>query len=261
MNYQALLLDIDGVLLDKEDDTLPETWLALNKLTDYKIPVAFVTARPYGLTSHLIKKLNNRGTHVLDNGAFIYNPLDKISYYDNKIDKKITISILGDVYAKSSRARIGVSNGTCFYGNHKYYRNLKNYMPSQDIFLYDQKSYEANSIWVRDLDEDLTYEIESKFKKKTNIYQYIQHEGLHSLFVHHLSVDKAEGVKKLAKVLNIELSKCIFIGDDLRDIPTLKLVGMPVCPSNACHEVISVCKYVAKFEFSRSILDIIGNLF
>lgn len=37
----------------------------------------------------------------------------------------------------------------------------------------------------------------------------------------------------------------MYMGDDLPDYPVMKVVGVPVCPSDAVEEIKSLCKYIS----------------
>jgi 3-deoxy-D-manno-octulosonate 8-phosphate phosphatase (KDO 8-P phosphatase) len=50
--------------------------------------------------------------------------------------------------------------------------------------------------------------------------------------------DKAEAIQTLSKSLGIELSSTMFVGNDINDLPALKIVGHPVAVADAYPEVI-----------------------
>lgn len=53
-----------------------------------------------------------------------------------------------------------------------------------------------------------------------------------------------EGIKNQ---YNLELSGCLYMGDDIPDIPLLKIVGLPVAPQDACIDVKNVANYVSPY--------------
>jgi YrbI family 3-deoxy-D-manno-octulosonate 8-phosphate phosphatase len=59
------------------------------------------------------------------------------------------------------------------------------------------------------------------------------------------STDKAESVRELAEHLGITLESVLFMGDDRKDIPAMKLAGLSACPRDAAPEVRSICSVVA----------------
>ncbi|HYV91057.1 MAG TPA: HAD hydrolase family protein [Chitinophagales bacterium] len=57
--------------------------------------------------------------------------------------------------------------------------------------------------------------------------------------------DKSKALKKLAGKRNLDLSKTIYIGDDVPDLDAMKLCGVPCCPADAIPEILSIAKYIS----------------
>ncbi|MFT5338071.1 MAG: 3-deoxy-D-manno-octulosonate 8-phosphate phosphatase (KDO 8-P phosphatase) [Sphingobacteriales bacterium] len=62
-------------------------------------------------------------------------------------------------------------------------------------------------------------------------------------------------VKDKTAVLNDYLAKIglnadevLYMGDDLPDLPVMKLVGLPCCPKNAAEEILGVSKYISPID-------------
>ncbi|MCK5786829.1 MAG: HAD hydrolase family protein [Candidatus Sabulitectum sp.] len=60
------------------------------------------------------------------------------------------------------------------------------------------------------------------------------------------SADKATSLEKLAAHLSIPLSSVLFMGDDRKDIPAMKISGISACPRDAAPEVRDICSLVAE---------------
>lgn len=58
--------------------------------------------------------------------------------------------------------------------------------------------------------------------------------------------NKAEVLKKLAIDRNLDLSSMMFLGNDINDIPALKIVGFPVAVANAYEEIIPYTIHITK---------------
>ena len=43
-------------------------------------------------------------------------------------------------------------------------------------------------------------------------------------------------------------AEVMYMGDDIPDIPLLKVVGLPVCPADACIDVKQICRYVSPYN-------------
>jgi 3-deoxy-D-manno-octulosonate 8-phosphate phosphatase (KDO 8-P phosphatase) len=54
---------------------------------------------------------------------------------------------------------------------------------------------------------------------------------------------KLAGLYRILETHGIGLQEVAFLGDDFPDMSVLRLVGLPVCVSNAVPEVAAVCKY------------------
>lgn len=56
----------------------------------------------------------------------------------------------------------------------------------------------------------------------------------------------------------IDPANVIYMGDDIPDLECMQMVGIPVCPADACSEVIEASRYVSEFEGGRgAVRDIV----
>lgn len=58
--------------------------------------------------------------------------------------------------------------------------------------------------------------------------------------------DKAAALQDLRLKLGISLEEIAFMGDDVNDLPAMKIAGIAACPKDAVEEVKQVCAYVCK---------------
>ncbi|NLP05259.1 HAD hydrolase family protein [Candidatus Fermentibacteria bacterium] len=56
--------------------------------------------------------------------------------------------------------------------------------------------------------------------------------------------DKASALEKICRHLGTVPGRALFMGDDLMDLPALRIAGYSVCPSNAHEEVRRECRLV-----------------
>ena len=71
---------------------------------------------------------------------------------------------------------------------------------------------------------------------------------LEGLGVEHIYLGKKHKLPVLNEHLqnhNISLSQVIYMGDDIPDLPCLKVVGISSCPKDASVEVREVCEYIS----------------
>lgn len=43
-------------------------------------------------------------------------------------------------------------------------------------------------------------------------------------------------------------SQILYMGDDMPDVPLLRIAGVPVCPIDACTDVKQICRYISPFK-------------
>lgn len=76
--------------------------------------------------------------------------------------------------------------------------------------------------------------------------------------------DKKSAIKKYSQKNNIKLKNILYVGNDLNDYHSMKLVGMSACPADSHEEIKKISKYVLKTkggegvisELTEKILDI-----
>lgn len=56
---------------------------------------------------------------------------------------------------------------------------------------------------------------------------------------------KTEPLNEYLNTNNIAPEKVLYMGDDLPDIPPMRLIGLPTCPQNAVPEVKQAAKYIS----------------
>jgi 3-deoxy-D-manno-octulosonate 8-phosphate phosphatase (KDO 8-P phosphatase) len=60
--------------------------------------------------------------------------------------------------------------------------------------------------------------------------------------------EKTNAFQEALSTFNITSSEILYMGDDLPDIPILKLVILPCCPNDAAPEVIEHSDYISPFD-------------
>lgn len=57
--------------------------------------------------------------------------------------------------------------------------------------------------------------------------------------------NKIEQFNELLKKHDLKPENVLYMGDDVPDLPVMKLVGMPCCPNDAVREIQQVSKYIS----------------
>ncbi len=69
-----------------------------------------------------------------------------------------------------------------------------------------------------------------------------------------LGVDKGQGLKDLAKLLNIPIEKTIAVGDNFNDQAMLEVAGLSVAAHNAVDEIKEICDYTTQADNNEGVV-------
>ncbi len=73
--------------------------------------------------------------------------------------------------------------------------------------------------------------------------------------------DKCAVLAELAEKEGLDLADTVYVGDDIPDLGVMRMVGVPVCPADACHEIIEASIYVSQYPGGRGcVRDIIEQV-
>jgi 3-deoxy-D-manno-octulosonate 8-phosphate phosphatase (KDO 8-P phosphatase) len=71
----------------------------------------------------------------------------------------------------------------------------------------------------------------------------------HKMHIQHVTKgcrDKAAALREFALAAGIELANICFMGDDVNDLPAMRIAGLRAAPANACKDVLAETDFVAK---------------
>lgn len=69
--------------------------------------------------------------------------------------------------------------------------------------------------------------------------------GVSSMYLN--CMDKVAAITEFMAENGLTREQVLYMGDDIPDLECMRMVGMPVCPSDAAMEVIEVSRYVSEF--------------
>ncbi|MDR3330795.1 MAG: HAD hydrolase family protein [Endomicrobium sp.] len=67
-------------------------------------------------------------------------------------------------------------------------------------------------------------------------------------------MNKKEALNKILGKESLSVYEVAYIGDDILDIPVLKIVGFSTCPSNACDDVKMSADYISSFKGGEGVV-------
>ena len=73
--------------------------------------------------------------------------------------------------------------------------------------------------------------------------------------------DKCAVLREIAENDGVDLADTVYMGDDIPDLDVMRMTGIPVCPADACHEVVEASIYVSQYPGGRGcVRDIIEQV-
>ena len=61
-------------------------------------------------------------------------------------------------------------------------------------------------------------------------------------------MDKVAAIREFMADNCLTTEQVLYMGDDIPDLECMRVVGMPVCPADACMEVVEASRYVSEFN-------------
>lgn len=239
MSEKVIFFDIDGTILDHNKEIPASTRSAIQKLKDLGHHVAIATGRAPFMFEDLRKELDIEsfvsfnGQYVVFEGEVIYkNPL-----------KKETLENLLQFADKENHPLVFMSeeNMMSTTGEHPFIEQ------SMGSLKFAAPKENRNYYLERDIYQTLLF-CESKEEER-----YHHHTDIKLIRWHELSTDilpvngsKAEGIKQLAKRLNIARENIFAFGDGLNDLEMIDFVGTGVAMGNAVESLKEIADFITK---------------
>lgn len=225
MKYRALVLDLDGTTVPSGRDGMPSKKVknAISAAQTQGVNVCFATGRSLRFSKHLMTELNIQCPCVINNGPEIYDPKE------NKFIKRVFVSIDGQKEAIEIAQRFGIELRT-----------------SSDEFerpLSTKSKLDENTVklFVGSLKEHLAISFAEELEAVEGISAHITtswNPGVVDLMITDIKASKKHGIEELLKILSVDKSETIGIGDYHNDLPLFESVGFKVAMGNAPKELM-----------------------
>ncbi len=259
-SIKLIVSDLDGTLLNKENQVPVEFYNTLEKLQERKITFAVASGRTYLGLRHLFNEKGNDLYFICDNGAFVRYGEDIISSseFSNDDYKKIVEFLHSqDIYSLM----------ICAVGGTYYQTTL------DDDFNEKMKNMYTKTILVDnvlDIDDEI-------FKISVFNSENIRHKVYNPLknrfedeFSIHISAkvwtdvmpngaDKGKALKSLQAKLGISKNQTMAFGDFDNDIPMLENAKYSFAMKDASQPAKDIASYTAKSNCENGVLKAINE--
>lgn len=264
MEYKLIACDMDETLLNNEHLCPRANIEAIMKASkEYGVKFVPATGRGFAQISKVLKELGL--DDVEDEYVISYNGA---SLSENKGSKVLSFNGL-DYDIMKELAEFGWGKDVCvligtFEGPYGYDMkdNERQRLIGQGLKFVEKKEKDVSFLKDTPIckilfqSEDIEYlhsleaQIDNRLKEKVTIsyssnrYMEINQKGVH----------KGQGLKELAKLLNIPMEQTIAIGDNYNDLSMLEVAGLSIAANNAIDDVKEVCDYVTKADNNEGVV-------
>lgn len=236
--YKLAVFDIDGTLSVKKDEVPESAIKAIKELQEKGIHCIIATGRGRRAIENMAR-ITGIKNYVALNGQYVYYE-DEVTYsyrYPKDVTKKVVeICEKMDCY-------YGLISERGYYipGVEELLKIHKSSILTSDIIIETlEDGEEINQIVVFCEKDQHSYFDELR----DNYVLTTWHSGGFDMLVN--SRSKAEGIKEIAKELNVDRRDIICFGDGENDIEMLKFAGMGVAMGNASEEVKGAADYITE---------------
>lgn len=241
--YKALILDVDGTLVPNAQHAMPS--IRVKKAIDEakkRLHVGLASGRPLFLLKEIFEDLKLSGPSIILGGSIVINSQDYKAYWEKGIEKEDIQKVFA-VFKKHSLL--------LYYDEEFDQAQIhSNLLPEVAYSLYSGKVSITREAAERAF-EDLL--------RITTIKPHILPGwgGGAAINITHASATKQHGIFEVGKILNIDPSEFIAVGDGGNDFPLLMSCGFKVAMGNATDDLKAIADYVAPSVAEDGVADVI----
>lgn len=264
-NYDALILDVDGTLLNSAKEITDVTKNAIIEAQKRGKTVAIATGRPIAGIRHTASEiaLEEFGGYVIaNNGTTVINCKTGECVYNQMIEPEL----LAPIYQAAKDENVGIF---VFHDQKKEMiagNGLNTYVEADakacDVSLRQSENFvqelnfPVNKFLLSgepDRMKEVVKVMQDKFGSRLNVFR----SDPYYVEILPKFVDKGVAVDKLLKRLDIKKEKVICVGDSYNDLPMIRLAGLGVAMGNAQNEVKEAADYVTDSHDEDGVVKVI----
>lgn len=254
---RLVVCDMDGTFLCGDKSITEENRAAVQRAKERGIGFSVCTGRIQTMTEFYLKDLALEMPVITANGALIWDPVRKEALWDQPMEEEEVLRILqfGKEHGLDYSAL--TMEMSYFCENNVRRQRFEQYnqiaaahgFPPMGLMEFDS---DFRCLRGKKVYKVLIYEVEKgQGKLSREFLDTLEKTGYTSsedrlLDIAHCSVNKGNGLKKLAELLEIPLSCVCAMGDYENDIPMLQAAGYSVAMGNGSEAVKEAADFVTR---------------
>lgn len=266
MNYQMLVLDLDGTLTNSRKELTEPTRQALLEIQETGKKVVLASGRPtYGIVP-LAEALNlaKYGSYILsfNGGRITQCSTNKVVY-----DRVLPPEVIGPIYEIASTCPdvdiMTYENDYIIAGlTHNEYTDQEAFLNKMKVRrvdnFVDYITFPINKLLITGepkVLETLMEQLQRKYNKYLSIYR----SEAFFLEIMPQNIDKALSLQRLLNSIGMKADSMICCGDGYNDISMIEFAGLGVAMENAKPLVKESANFITKSNDDEGILFVINE--
>lgn len=267
MNYQIIVLDLDGTLTNNKKEITPKTKAALMKAQEKGFKVVLASGRPTGGIAPLANELELErysGYVMAYNGGVIIHWATQEILFEQKLDETF-VPYLFDKTCQNKMSiltyqgeKIAASNIEDEYVKHEAFIN-KMPLVQYDDFV-NQVVYPINKCLIVGEPGALA-QLEGEINRDMGNKMSAYRSADFFLECVPVGVDKACSLERLTTALGIDRSEVVACGDGYNDLSMIEWAGMGVAMQNANDEVKKAANFITLSNEEDGVAHVVEKFF
>lgn len=258
MMYSAVVLDLDGTLLNSKKKISDRTYKSVTACLKRGMQVIFATARPpRAVNSFLPKDFLDVGSFVFYNGALISSASLGINIHE-PIPSVLSTEVLDHCINDNPNNEIGIEVQDEWFSLKEIDHSIITGVKENPIVrsLKDLKEFDATKILITgEINVEMLRE---KFDSDLNI---IVTDNGQLIQIMSKRASKELGVAKLLNGFGISNEEVIVFGDDHNDIGLFKTCGWSVAMGNAIKELKDIASNITESNDNDGVAIELNRIF
>lgn len=259
MEYQLLICDYDGTLVDGTHTISDRVQTAIDKWREKGKLFTFATARSYFMIKDICDRLKTPTPFIARGGAEIVDPTSGEILKSSYISEGSVKAFLE--FARENNLTILIEKDNKIYTRYR----LRKKFPH--ITYLDTDEFEMSEIpkIVVYLEDERVEELEQilesslkKFPELSILKSYLPERKAWDITSLHATKNTA--VFELTKLLGIERESTVGVGDGYNDFPLLEATGLKVAMGNANDELKNIADIVVPSQKEDGVAYLIDKL-
>ena len=263
MKYQLIACDLDETLLNKDHGITQRNIDMIHKARALGVKFVPATGRLFTGVKDVLKDLGldnqedeyvisanggilteNKDFRILELCGLTFEKAKELFEFGKQFNICIQIHALENIYMYNL--------------NEDEHQRVLNQGVSFEILKDENIDYLKDKKIIKVLYQttDVAYleSIEPLLKPLTEGEVSISYSSSRYMELNQLGINKGQGLKDLAKLLNIPIEATIAIGDHYNDEPMLKVAGLSVAANNAIDDIKAICDYTTAADHNEGVV-------